>query len=740
MNILKLNRLKIGMRLMIAIAVTFVTIFSAMVVFINHEQKHLALLQAESLAQTAHQMTMANLLFMKVTKTIKKRSLYYEQVYQSKAIRDLRVLRAEPVIKEMGDGDEIAMNPDELEKRVMASGQMLLEESNDPKVGHVLRAIFPAKASTDYLGKNCLDSKCHTEPKEGDVLGAVSMKIVLSEMDDDVAETRDRLIIGAVLITLSVLAFVLLFISRVVSRPLAEMTGGLQAIAQGEADLNQRLPAHGGDEISDASRAFNDLMEKLCRDVDEAKRVNTEMTRIKFALDSVEVPVTVADENNAIIYMNDSAQELWNRLGAEIRACHPQFNPAHLVGKHLADYIDDAEIKRRFSEKPDRLETFSAEISGRCLRIATSPVRGEDHSYIGNVAQWQDRTAEIAVEKEIEGIVNSAAQGDFSHRLTLAGKEGFFLSLTNGLNSVLETSSDGLDAVAQVLGALAQGDLTQTMDGVYQGTFGRLQDDARSTVEQLQHVVGQIKESTETIHTAAREIAAGNQDLSTRTETQALSLEETARSMDKLAATVRQNAESARHANELATASNALASRSGDIVKNVVRTMTEIQGSSHKIADIVGIIDSISFQTNILALNAAVEAARAGAQGRGFAVVATEVRNLAQRSADAAKEIKSLIAESSSKVDSGAKLVDQAGTTMHEVVDSFQQVAKYVEEISRASLEQSQGIEEVAQTLGTMDKATQQNAALVEQAAAAAESLEEQADQLAHAVGAFKLH
>jgi methyl-accepting chemotaxis protein len=255
----------------------------------------------------------------------------------------------------------------------------------------------------------------------------------------------------------------------------------------------------------------------------------------------------------------------------------------------------------------------------------------------------------------------------------------------------------------------------------------------------MSDMVVQIKESTETISTASDEIAKGNADLSQRTEEQASSLEETASSMEELTSTVKQNAENARQANQLAVGASDVAVKGGNVVKQVVTTMNGISESSKKIADIISVIDGIAFQTNILALNAAVEAARAGEQGRGFAVVATEVRNLAQRSAAAAKEIKELITDSVGKVDAGSKLVDEAGKTMDEIVSSVKRVTDIMAEITAASQEQSSGIEQVNQAITQMDEVTQQNAALVEEAAAAAESMQEQAGSLLQAVSQFKV-
>jgi len=255
----------------------------------------------------------------------------------------------------------------------------------------------------------------------------------------------------------------------------------------------------------------------------------------------------------------------------------------------------------------------------------------------------------------------------------------------------------------------------------------------------LVNIVGQVRVGADTIATASSEIAAGNLDLSSRTEEQASSLEETASSMEELTSTVKQNAENARQANSLANSASDVASKGGAVVSQVIDTMSSINESAKKIVDIISVIDGIAFQTNILALNAAVEAARAGEQGRGFAVVAAEVRNLAQRSAGAAKEIKTLIADSVEKVDAGSKLVDQAGSTMSEVVDSVKRVTDIISEISAASQEQTAGIEQINQAIMEMDNVTQQNASLVEQAAAAAESMQDQAGSLTQVVSVFKI-
>ncbi|MDO8652226.1 MAG: methyl-accepting chemotaxis protein [Undibacterium sp.] len=296
-----------------------------------------------------------------------------------------------------------------------------------------------------------------------------------------------------------------------------------------------------------------------------------------------------------------------------------------------------------------------------------------------------------------------------------------------------------LSRAVQIAQTIAGGDLTSRIDVYATDETGQLLHALKDMNESLVRIVGEVRSGTDTIATASSQIAAGNLDLSSRTEEQASSLEETAASMEELTGTVRQNADNARQANQLAALASEVALKGGVVVSQVVDTMASINDSSKKIVDIISVIDSIAFQTNILALNAAVEAARAGEQGRGFAVVATEVRNLAQRSAAAAKEIKTLIGDSVDKVAVGSKLVGEAGSTMDDVVASIKRVTDIMSEITAASAEQSDGIEQVNQAIAQMDQVTQQNAALVEEAAAAAESLQDQAGNLAQVVGVFQL-
>ena len=345
----------------------------------------------------------------------------------------------------------------------------------------------------------------------------------------------------------------------------------------------------------------------------------------------------------------------------------------------------------------------------------------------------------FGVVSEIKSLAEAGAQGDFSKRSDADHFNYLFKDILNDLNTLIGTCDNGFNDILRVANAMAQGDMTQSIEQNYPGTFGAVIAGMNETGDNLKSLVSEIRVATDTINTAAKEIAAGNNDLSHRTEEQAASLEETAASMEELTSTVEHNAQNAQQANQLAQGAAEIAAKGGLVVGKVVTTMDAINASSRKIVDIISVIDGIAFQTNILALNAAVEAARAGEQGRGFAVVAGEVRNLAHRAAAAAGEIKGLISDSVEKVEDGSKLVEQAGKTMQEIVSSIGKVTGIIADITAASAEQSSGIQQVNQAIGQMDDVTQQNAALVEQAAASAESLEEQAVQLSVSVDKFNV-
>jgi methyl-accepting chemotaxis protein len=383
------------------------------------------------------------------------------------------------------------------------------------------------------------------------------------------------------------------------------------------------------------------------------------------------------------------------------------------------------------------VETFKVKAAEKAQREAEERIEQDKRAAAEREAAMEKMASEF--EAAVGGIVKAAVAGDFTQRVDLQGKTGLVLNIGTALNSLCENVAKALDDLIKMLNALAEGNLTQRITATYQGNFAILKDNANKTAERIGAIISDIKASAREVTNASAEISTSTTDLSQRTEEQAASLEETSASMEEISATVKKNAENAQTANQFAAGTRDVATRGGAVVAEAVTAMAKIEDSSRKIADIIGVIDEIARQTNLLALNAAVEAARAGDAGRGFAVVASEVRSLAQRSSQAAKDIKNLITSSTVQVKEGVDLVNRTGGSLTEIVESIKKVAEIVADIASASVEQSAGIEQVNKALTQMDEVTQQNSSLVEENAATAKTLEQQAKAMDERVAFFQL-
>ena len=524
---------------------------------------------------------------------------------------------------------------------------------------------------------------------------------------------------------------------RLIAAPLNRAVAFANAVSAG--DLEARPDGTARAEIGALNRALAEMIVKLRerQDVErraaaEVKRLADETSAIANALDAASSAVMMTDHEHRIAYVNRAMAELLRAAQPALAQAVPGFDAGAAVGFDFERFHAMGPPKKHASQ-------VEKAFAGRTFRLELSPWFDEDGGYRGSVVTWTERSAELAVQQEVQAIVTAAAAGDLSGAIALEGKQGFLRDLAGSINALLGATREGVAEVQGVLAALAEGNLAQRSTAELRGVFAQMRDDANGSAEKLSEVIAAIRDAAEAITTASSEIAAGNQDLSNRTEQQAASLEETASSMEELTATVKQNAESAKQAAELAGGAAKVAAEGGALVDDVIATMKQIQASSRKIGDIIGTINGIAFQTNILAINAAIEAARAGEAGRGFSVVASEVRTLAQRTADASKQIRGIIEESNQRVGAGAALAGKAGQTMQGVVGSVKRVTQLIGEISAASVEQSQGIEQVNHTITQIDEATQQNAALVEEATAAARSMEDQASVLVERVAHFQL-
>lgn len=498
-----------------------------------------------------------------------------------------------------------------------------------------------------------------------------------------------------------------------------------------EGDYFNWIDTNRSDELGDLMNAVKSLQIKLGFELTEGRRQAEESLQLQVALDKVNSPIMMADNNRNIFYMNEAVQRLFTNAGNDLRKDLPHFDETALLGGSIDQFHKDPSHQKSMLESLANTFKGEFEVGGRTLQIIANPVNDNiSNRRLGTVVEWRDRTAEVRVEREIDNTVNAIKSGDLTKRLELGDKKGFHYSLSISINSLISMLDTAFIDIASVMSEMASGNMTKEITNDYDGTFNDVKLDINATIAKLRSTMLQMNHAAATVRTSSEELHQGNSELSSRTESQAGVLEETASSMEQLTATVKNNATNAHRASKLSKSAQEKAQKGGIVVNDAVLAMEDINKSSEKIAKIIGVIDEIAFQTNLLALNASVEAARAGENGRSFAVVATEVGNLAGRSATAAKEIKGLIEDSVVKIQTGTDLVNQSGETLTDILSGIQEVNDVVLEISDSSEEQSQGIEQVNNAITSLDEVTQQNAALAEETYASSDSLSSKASEM----------
>ncbi len=520
---------------------------------------------------------------------------------------------------------------------------------------------------------------------------------------------------------LALLALIAIPVARsLVTGPVNRMREAVGRLASGESD---EIPgASRGDELGDLARSLR-----------QVHAAGVAAQQLKSALDCASVNVIVADEAGKIVYCNPAMIAFFAKHAREFRQQFPNFSGEQMIGATLDQFHRNDQWRER------NVDDTRIRIGSLTIDLKVNKIHDAAGKRIGMITEWHDVSAELSAMREVTAVVEAAVRGDFSGRISEADKIGAMRDLAAGQNRINTIVEAAMEDFSQVLRQVAEGDLMARVEGDHQGRFAQLASGINDTVQRLAETVATIQRSARDLNRAAGEINAGAADLARRTEEEASSLEETAATTEELAASVKQTADSSKEANELSDKGRKLASDGGGIVREAIQAMERIEEASKKITDIIAVIDDIAFQTNLLALNAAVEAARAGEAGKGFAVVASEVRTLAQRSGQAARDIKDLITGSAGQVVEGVRLVHATGRALDSIVQASSEVAQMIGTIHSAASEQAHGIEEMSTAVARIDEMTQQNSALAEQSAASASELMRQLEQLNALVATFRI-
>jgi len=547
------------------------------------------------------------------------------------------------------------------------------------------------------------------------------------------SRTLYSFIFGITYVSAIIAMWLLAWVLSGFTRSLNQAVTITKAIATGH--LDNSITWHGQDEIAQFFQALAQMQTQLREQIEQDKQIAQAAIRINQALNNVSTSVLIANNDYQIIYANPAAHQLL----ADIRTQSPGFQVDQFLNMSIDNFHPAPNQFRQVLRELRTVQTMIIMMGELTLQLTVNLVKDEQGQRLGWVFEFKNKSLEVATERQINSVIATAALGDYSKRVDLTGNSGFFHKIGEGINQVLDHKESILGDIRRVMGALSNGDLTQTINKDYQGLLKLIQEDINATVNKFITVIATIMETAYAVSQATEELAEGNHNLSQRTEQQAASLQQTAASMEQMTGTIQQTTDHARRSAHLAMQARNYAQEGGKVVNQAVDAMSEINQSSKQVGDIIGLINDIAFQTNLLALNAAVEAARAGEQGRGFAVVAAEVRNLAQRSAGAAKEIKILIDNSMSRVAEGTQLVNQSGLRLKEIITAVKEVSDIIVSIAAASQEQLLGIQQVNKAISQMDEMTQQNAAMVEEAAVASACLKEQAQHLQEGMSFFKI-